>query len=423
MSSIRKTYVQVGVGARSGCFTRAVTHTYADTCRMAAICDTNRQRMAFCNERFGQAEPMAMYTPDGFDRMLQDHRPDIVIVSSVDSTHADYICRALAAGCDVITEKPLTTDAEGCRRILCAMRETGRDVRIAFNARYVPCSTQMRELLAGDVIGDVAHVNLRWELDTRHGADYFRRWHRRRALSGSLLVHKATHHFDLVNWWLGDVPEEVFAHGSLRFYRPETAERLGLGDRGERCRTCACATRCPFFRAFDDDGCRKMYTLAETEDGYLRDRCVFDSDIDIWDTMSLTVRYARGAIMTYSLCAFAPAEGYRVSFTGTRGRLERTHSDRVSDSILPGESLGATDTITRFLQFGEPVSIEPCTGEGGHGGGDPLLLADLFSPDPPPDPFGRRAACIDGVHAALVGIAAGLSIDSGRPVKLAELLD
>ena len=35
--------------------------------------------------------------------------------------------------------------------------------------------------------------------------------HRLRKNSGSLLVHKATHHFDLLNWWVGSEPEEVFA--------------------------------------------------------------------------------------------------------------------------------------------------------------------------------------------------------------------
>jgi predicted dehydrogenase len=41
----------------------------------------------------------------------------------------------------------------------------------------------------------------------------FRRWHRKLDNSGGLLVHKSTHHFDIVNWWLDDEPEEVFAFG------------------------------------------------------------------------------------------------------------------------------------------------------------------------------------------------------------------
>ena len=58
--------------------------------------------------------------------MIAETKPDAVIVTSVDATHADYICRAMELGCDVITEKPMTTDAEKCQRILDTRRKTGR---------------------------------------------------------------------------------------------------------------------------------------------------------------------------------------------------------------------------------------------------------------------------------------------------------
>ncbi len=67
-------------------------------------------------------------------------------------------------------------------------------------------------------IGKVTSVDFSWYLDTRHGADYFRRWHRLREKSGSLWVHKSTHHFDLVNWWLDADPVEVWAVGRLQNY-------------------------------------------------------------------------------------------------------------------------------------------------------------------------------------------------------------
>ena len=54
----------------------------------------------------------------------------------------------------------------------------------------------------------------------RHGAEYFRRWHRKKENSGGLLVHKATHHFDLVNWWIEQEPVDVMAYGTRRLYGP-----------------------------------------------------------------------------------------------------------------------------------------------------------------------------------------------------------
>jgi predicted dehydrogenase len=77
---------------------------------------------------------------------------------------------------------------------------------VTFNYRYSPFRSQVKELLMSGEIGDVLSVDFHWLLNTVHGADYFRRWHSNKAISGGLMVHKATHHFDLVNWWLSDMP-------------------------------------------------------------------------------------------------------------------------------------------------------------------------------------------------------------------------
>ena len=138
------------------------------------------------------------YTADRFDDMLREQKPDEVFVCTKDSTHHDFIVRALHAGCDVITEKPMTTDAEKCRAILDAVKTTGRRVRVAFNYRWAPFRSRVKELIASGTVGKIHSVNLEYLLDTNHGADYFRRWHAQIENSGTLLVHKSTHHFDLV---------------------------------------------------------------------------------------------------------------------------------------------------------------------------------------------------------------------------------
>lgn len=165
------------------------------------------------------------YKSEEFDNMIEAEKPDAVIVTSVDRTHHTYIIRALELGCDVITEKPMTVDEEKCQEILDAVERTGRSVRVTFNYRYAPHHTKARELIASGVIGDVTSIHFEWLLNTQHGADYFRRWHRDKRNSGGLLVHKSTHHFDLVNFWIGSQPDTVFAMGDLLFYGRENAEK------------------------------------------------------------------------------------------------------------------------------------------------------------------------------------------------------
>jgi hypothetical protein len=71
--------------------------------------------------------------------------------------------------------------------------------------------------------------------------------------------------------------------------------------------------------------------------------------------------------------------------------------------------------------FGVPEIIDVSSGEGGHGGADPILLEQLFSPQPPPDPFHRAASHIDGAASILVGIAANEAMQTGRMVCLDDL--
>ena len=172
------------------------------------------------------------------------------------------------------------------------------------------------------IIGRVTAVNFEWQLDTYHGADYFRRWHRNKANSGGLFVHKATHHFDLLNWWLGQRASAVSPPGRRAFYRPETADSLGLEDRGERCSACPAFARCRVkLDVAASDHLRALYADNEGHDGYFRDRCVFSPAIDIEDTMHAAIEYENGVILNYLLTTYSPDEGYRIVFHGSRGRV------------------------------------------------------------------------------------------------------
>lgn len=217
----------------------------------------------------------------------------------------------------------MTIDAPRCKEILAAVDRTGRNVRVTFNYRYAPHNTKVFEVLQSGAIGKVTSVHFEWMLNTSHGADYFRRWHRDKRNSGGLLVHKSTHHFDLVNFWLQTRPQTVYAQGDLKFYGRENAEQRGITQFYTRSHGSKVAESDPFALHMDKiPNLQAMYLDAEHEDAYYRDQSVFSDGISIEDTMNLLVKYKNGAVMTYSLTAYAPWEGFRVSFNGTGGRLE-----------------------------------------------------------------------------------------------------
>ena len=422
--SAKKRFVVVGTGGRSGMFMTPVAQRFGDVSELVGLCDVNPARTTFHQQRlineFGYHE-VPTYDAADFDRMISEQRPDVVVVCTIDATHHEYIIRGLEAGCDVVTEKPMTTDAEKCRAIYDAVNRTGKNVRVTFNMRYNPGSTKVRELVRDGAVGEVVHVNVEYWLDTSHGADYFRRWHREKDKSGGLLIHKSTHHFDVANWWIDAVPETVFGFGRLAFYGKENAQKRGIEVKYDRY-TGHDTTGDPFAYKLDEKGenVRKMYLEAEKHDGYLRDRNVFGEGITAEDTMSVLVRYRTGVTLNYSLNCFCPREGTRVVITGTKGQLEYTRGPREKW----GEAANPNDSPHRIMLlplFGEAQLIPVDAGEGGHDGADPLLQERIFSANPPADPFKRDAGHGQGAASMLIGAAANESFETGLPVNISDL--
>ena len=424
----KKRFAHVGIGGRARMYYNAVATTYGETSELVAFCDINRTRMEYANEfieeKLGYKVPM--YGADEFEKMIEETKPDTVIVTSIDRTHHRYIIKAMEMGCDVISEKPMTMDAEKCQAILDAIERTGKSLRVTFNYRYAPHNTKLRELIMNDTIGQVTQIHFEWMLNTSHGADYFRRWHRDKRNSGGLLVHKSTHHFDLVNFWLGSYPTRVFAMGDLKFYGRENAEERGVTKFYSRVHGQENAKGDPFALVMDGNaGLERLYLNAEKDDGYIRDQSVFGDNISIEDTMNVLVQYKSGAQMSYSLNAYSPWEGFRVCMTGTKGRIEmevieavyvNAGGDSKNEGVVKGKK------ITVYPMFGEAYQVEIEEGVGGHGGGDTVLLNDIFGV-PVEDPFKRAASHIDGAMSILTGIAGNKSIATGMPVDVLKLVD
>ncbi|MGW0582145.1 Gfo/Idh/MocA family protein [Streptomyces sp. NPDC002920] len=409
----------VGTGHRAQTFTRDLAARPGH--RVVALCDPNPTRMAFHNRLLAEAgePPATVWEPDRFGELLAKEGIDEVVVTTVDAEHDHYIVPALRAGCRVVTEKPMTVDAARCARILDTVRETGNPLTVAFNYRFNPVHETVRALLAEGAVGEILSVHFEWLLDTRHGADYFRRWHREKRNSGGLMVHKASHHFDLVNWWLADTPEEVFGYGRLAFYGPEAGARHGLRRDYTRAHGADAATTDPF--ALDlaaDDTLRALYLDAERDDGYHRDRNVFGGPVTIEDDMAVLVRYARGATMTYHLTAYSPWEGYRVMVNGSAGRLELdVEESRWQPPDTPADT-GSGVRLTLRPLWKPPVDLPVTVLREPHGGGDTRMLDALFGPGPSSATATER----DGALALSVGLAANRCFETGHPIRITDLL-
>ncbi len=116
--------------------------------------------------------------------MIQETKPDALIVASRDDTHVDYILKGLAHDLDVIIEKPMVTNVDDVKKVLKAEANSKGNVTVTFNYRYSPIHRKIKELLLEEKIGRITSVNLNWYIDTYHEASYFKRWNRLRKYSG-----------------------------------------------------------------------------------------------------------------------------------------------------------------------------------------------------------------------------------------------
>jgi predicted dehydrogenase len=404
----KRRYAIIGTGHRAtGMWGVDLAKNYSNEIEFVGLCDKNSKRVEAGRQLIGVNCP----TFTNFEEMTAKVKPELLMVTTMDSTHHQFITKALAQGIDVITEKPMVTEAKDCQAVLDAEKKYNRKITVAFNYRYAPKHQKIKEILQSGEIGDVTSVDFAWYLDTSHGADYFRRWHRLKAGGGSLWVHKATHHFDLINWWLAADPVEISAFGDLNVYGKNSPFRY------TNCRPCPHKAKCPFYWDMTKDArLMKLYAEAESVDGYLRDGCVFKTDVDIYDTMSAVVKYSNGVNMSYSLNAHEPIEGYRLAFNGTKGRLEVRDYER-----QPWEVAAQTEMylIKSFPKKREKIEIADI--KGGHSGGDDRLRDVIFKNAPVPD-YLKLPDSRAGAMSCLTGIAARTSIEQKRPVKISELI-
>ncbi len=396
----------VGTGHRGiGMWGKPVMEEFGkDTIEFVGLCDKNAGRLQYALKALNVNCPV--YTD--FDKMMKETTPDRLIVTTVDGTHNEFIIKGMEYGADIITEKPMTTDEKKCQAILDAEKRTGKKVLVTFNYRYSPHRQKIYELLRNGAIGDITAVDFHWYLDTSHGADYFRRWHRLRENSGSLLVHKASHHFDLLNWWINSDPEQVFAYGGLNVYGKNGTMRA------DNCRVCPYTKDCKFF--FDitkNKYLTDLYVENEKYDGYKRDGCVFKEDINIFDKMAVQIKYKNKVQVSYSLTAYSPYEGYRISFSGTKGKLDAWIKEKQPWEKEPFDEIHVMPT------FGKREIIKLSNKEEGHGGGDVRLRKQVFMGGE--DTYHQSAGSRDGSMAILIGIAARNSIDTNNVVNIADL--
>ncbi len=379
----------VGLGVRG----HWVAHLVRDgaSTELVAVADLDPQMLDLARRTF----PGVVACSSG-EQMAREADIEAVVVGTGDRFHAGNVKEALRHGKHVLVEKPLAQSFADLGHIVRLQRESGLVVGTYLELRHSALWRRVKAIIDAGEIGRVHAVSL-VDLVGRDRAQFFgRRRGRSRDVMVSLVLQKGVHCLDLMNWFAGSSPRRLAAMGRLAHFG-------GDQPADKRCRDCEIRDTCPHFHghtyALDPPG-----ITVDHGDDY----CVWSTACDLEDVSFVTLQYDNGVVGSYQEVHFAPHYATHFTLYGSQAQLDVEANHDTGECWVQ---------VTRRHTH-ETRREQPC-GDTGHGGADPMLLADFAAAVRQ----GRQPLCDlrAGYESAQIGIAARLSIDSGQCVELPRL--
>jgi predicted dehydrogenase len=281
-------------------------------------------------------------TTDYHDLLARDL--DAVLITTPDYLHEEHAVAALQAGVAVYLEKPMAITVAGCDHILRAARESGAALYVGHNMRHFAAIRHMKERIDAGAIGRVKAAWCRHFVS--YGGDaYFKDWHADRLKTTGLLLQKGAHDIDVLHWLCGGYTERVTAMGGLTLYG-QIADRHAPGERGDAS-----------FRQ------ENWPPLAQTG---------LNPVLDVEDLSMMLMQLDNGVLASYQQCHYTPDAWRNYTVIGDEGRIENFGDGIGEDACVrlwnrrrDGYHAGADETISLAHRA------------GGHGGGDPSIVAEF----------------------------------------------
>jgi len=369
----------IGFGLRASLARYA--HRPGEGSRVTVVCDPAERGRADAAERIDGVRLL-----DGLDELLApDVRADIdaVLVLTPDHAHAEHAVRTLEAGIPTFVEKPLATSVADADRVLEAAHRTGTRLYVGHNMRHMPVVRAMRDVIEAGTIGEVKAVWCR-HFVSAGGDYYFKDWHADRRNTTGLLLQKGAHDIDVIHWLAGAYTRRVSAVGALAVYGDVTDHR--------------------------DNSDRRMADWYSLDNWPPTEQRELNPVVDIEDISMANLVLDGGVLASYQQCHFTPDYWRNYTVIGTRGRLENFGD---GPGALVKVWTRRTDT---YRDDADEVIEIPTADTTGHGGADPLLIAEFvrFARDGGPtmtSPVAAREAVAAGASATTSLRTGGGAVD------------
>lgn len=297
---------------------------------------------------------------------------DCVIIATSDDDHFKPAKMALEKGYHLLLEKPISNRLDESMQIAQLAEKYNRKVVVCHVLRYTPFFSTIKQLLDDKKIGEVVTVQHNENIGFYHFAhSYVRGNWRNSETSSPLVLAKSCHDMDILVWLLNKKAKRIAAFGNLKYFREENHPE----EAADFCVHCPLQDTCPYsattiYSKYLGSWPTTVVTRAKTKEELFKvletsnyGRCVFRSDNNVVDHMSIIIEFEDGITATFNISAFTHDISRTIKIMGTEGVI-RGHMEK---------------NEIELYQFGkkEPVVIKPEIVDGGHGGGDYKLMENF----------------------------------------------
>jgi predicted dehydrogenase len=411
----------IGAGHRSVGYAKyALRHP--DRMKVVAVADPDEVRREGVAQT--HAIPPAMRFGSYEEMAARPKLADAVINGTMDRMHHDSTMPFLAAGYNVLLEKPIAPSEREVRGLIGASKKYNRLVMICHVLRYAPFYSTVKKLLTDNKIGQIIALHTTENVSYHHMATAFvrGRWNNRDT-SAPMLLAKCCHDLDLLAWFMSGVPAvRVASFGALSQFKLENAP-AGSTD---RCLNgCKIESTCPYSARtmYITQGLWKPYAWEaienipnptveqkieslKTNNPY--GRCVWRCDNNVVDHQSVSVQFANGVTASHDMLCATSRPCRKIHIIGNLGEIE---GDMEAGEIFLRHPAPNPDPAYSE----EKIKIEE-QGDG-HGGGDSRLIEDFISTI-----TGQKAAALtkieDSLTGHLIAFAADRAMMENRVVEI-----
>jgi len=424
------TAVIVGAGHRALTYA-SYAEQHPDELKIVGMADPNDLRRQQTGDRFDIPDGRRFETAEALASVPQF--ADCVINGTMDHQHVETSLPLLAAGYDLLLEKPFATGIEEMWSLVEAARSNNRKVMICHVLRYAPFYYRIRERVAAGEIGRVINVQTVEHVSYHHMAVGFVRgkWNSKDRCHSGMLMAKCCHDLDLIMWMKSGVrPVAVSSFGTNTQFRPEMAPK----GAGERCLVdCEIETDCLYsarkhyidhpkrwsFYVWDSLEHIEAPTIedkvASLEGGNPYGRCVWKCDNDVVDHQSVAINFEDGCTATHNMVGGTARPSRSIHLIGTEGEIHGVLEDQ-SFCVRHIDPRPGHEYSEDRIDLNESGDVHGAF--GGHGGGDLRLAKDFVDLVSGGEPSLACTRIEDSVYGHLTGFLAEESREESRVVQI-----